>query len=111
MGKKKNSKSPHDRATDELEKRVKKNYQLTIKNLIYTLPFSHLYAGELDLIGFNNWDIDIYEVKTNDKDYNHAVKQLERAKNILGDCANKITIFYYSAGTKKIKQILSRQKK
>tara|TARA_Y100000310_G_C20633374_1_gene789845 strand:- start:676 stop:981 length:306 start_codon:yes stop_codon:yes gene_type:complete len=99
---KKNTK--HDQIIEELEERVKGNYQLVLKNIEYTIPGSNQTAGELDLVGICQGQWDIYEVKTNDG-YGTAVKQLERARNILGACGT-IKTFYYSGKEKKIRLVV-----
>ena len=98
---KKNTK--HDQIIEELEEKVKGNYQLTLRNIEYTLPGSNQTAGELDLVGICQGQWDIYEVKTNDG-YDTAVKQLERARSILSNCG-VIRTFYYSGKEKKIRVV------
>jgi len=97
--------TPHDKAIEVLEKRVKKQYEMTLRNLPYTKkPFEQDFDGELDLVGFRGQEIHIYEVKTNDKDYRDAVIQLKRAREKLSCCGN-VRIFYYSARMKTIREI------
>ncbi len=96
-------KNKHDQAILELEERVRDKYQITLRNVLYYLPHRKDVAGELDLVGICNGNWDIYEVKTNDG-YDTAVKQLDRAQRLLGNCG-KIRTFYYSAKKKKIQPV------
>ena len=96
-------KGKHDQAVAELEDLVRDNYQIVLTNVIYRMPPCRDEAGELDLVGINDDSWDVYEVKTNDG-YDKAVRQLERAIQLLGSCA-KIRTFYYSAKTKKISPV------
>ncbi len=97
------AKSKHDQIIEELEEKVKANYQVILRNVEYTLPNSNQVAGELDLVGICNDQWDIYEVKSNDG-YDKAVKQLTRARKILGQCG-EIRTFYYSGKEKKIRVV------
>lgn len=96
-------KTEHDKAIEELEEKVRNNYQITIRNVPYYFPYSQDVVGELDLVGIRNGNWDIYEVKTNDG-YETAVKQLDRAQRLLSSCA-KIRTFYYSGREKKIRRV------
>ena len=90
----------HDKAVNELERLVRDQYQIVMKNVVYRMPPSRNDAGELDLVGINGNYWDIYEVKSNDG-YDKAVSQMERAYLLLSDCA-QICTFYYSGKEKKI---------
>ncbi len=102
MGKSKQNKKIHDQHIDELEEKVKENYQITMKNVLYFLPDSKDIAGDIDLLGICEKTWHIYEVKTGDAPKT-AAKQLERARRALSNCADEIKTFYYSAKTKQIK--------
>lgn len=108
MGKSKQKKKTHDQHIDELEEKVKGNYQIIMKNVPYFSPDSEDMIsdmeGDLDLLGICGRTWHIYEVKTGD-DPKTAAKQLERAKSALSNCAEEIKTFYYSGKTKEIKQV------
>ena len=102
---KNNKRITHDQAVEELEERVKGNYQIIFKNATYFIPGSKKTIGELDLVGICGQDWDIYEVKTNEGQYKKAVEQLKRARNELSECGN-IRTFYYVGRTKELIEII-----
>lgn len=97
-------KTKHDLAIEELEEKVRGQYQGMCKNFYFDDPSLKGVVYELDLVGITDQEIHIYEVKTGDSNYKRAVEQLRRAKRILNRWGD-VKTFYYSAKTKEIKPV------
>ena len=88
------SKLTHNQVLEQLVRRLSKKYEVTARNVLYG-PKGHIFgvkygpiepvAGEVDFVAFRHTSqgitLNLYEIKTNLTQYEHAVEQLNRAKN------------------------------
>ncbi|MBU0457321.1 MAG: hypothetical protein ABH824_05145 [Nanoarchaeota archaeon] len=93
----------HSDHIDDLIARVKKDYQIVMKEVDIHDPETRRTIGEADLIGIINGEWHLYEVKSGDN-LEKAKKQLFKLKRYLEDY-HDIKLFYYSGKLKEVKEI------
>jgi len=93
----------HHDLIDKLEERVRKQYNMTMKEVEVRDRETGMTVGEIDLVGISESGWDIYEVKVTDNP-KKAVMQLENLKSYL-DCFGTINLYYYSGRDDKVTKV------
>lgn len=87
----------HKELVDELYNSLKGGYLDIRKEILYHdgEEMDKNPKGEMDVVGWNEGYLDIYEVKSNG-DERKACKQLKRAKKYFSDIIEEVNTYYYS---------------
>ena len=92
----------HDQYVEQLYNRIKDDYDSIERHVV--LSSRHVMKAEIDLIGYKDNHVDVYEVKCSFRIVK-AKKQLRRIHRLLNVKENDISLLFYCGMADKLERI------